>query len=45
LAAKGGPAIEAATIVGMGILMDIDRQRIAAVRALETLGYSYQGGQ
>ena len=25
--------------------MDIDKQRIAAVRALEALGYTYQGGQ
>jgi hypothetical protein len=25
--------------------MDVDKQRIAAVRAIEALGYSYQGGQ
>jgi hypothetical protein len=25
--------------------MDVDRQRIAAVRVLEALGYTYRGGQ
>ena len=29
----------------MGVVTDIDRKRIAAVRALETLRYTYSGGE
>ena len=29
----------------MGVVMDIDRKRIAAVRALEALRYTYSGGE
>jgi hypothetical protein len=29
----------------MGPVMDIDRQRIAAVRLLEALGYAWRGGE
>jgi hypothetical protein len=38
------PAIRDSSPV-MGVVMDIDRKRIAAVRALETLRYTYSGGE
>jgi hypothetical protein len=31
-------------VIDTGVAMDIDRQRIAAVRALKALGFSYQNG-
>jgi hypothetical protein len=29
----------------MGVAMNIDKQRIDAVRMLQALGYTYQGGE
>jgi hypothetical protein len=29
----------------MGVAMNIDKQRIAAVRAIEAIGYRYHGGE
>jgi hypothetical protein len=46
LATRKQRVIEGARVKSIrGVAMDIDRQRIAAVRKLQSLGYVFQGGE